>query len=94
MENNQGNGKTPMRETQVREQLEFLNNAIRDNDSIVRELIQRLDMVIEQQEEKPDSNKPEVRQKLVAHAEEIRSFGERIICLTIEVRATLDHLEL
>ena len=95
MEKCQDNCVAPMKETQVQKQLEFLNKAIIDNNSTVRELLQRLSSVtVQQEKEKSNPDKPENKQPLVDHAEEIRSFGERILCLTTEVRITLDRLEL
>ena len=95
MEKCQDNCGTPMKETQVNAQLEFLNNSILDNDSIVRELMNRLNIVTVQEEpEEPSTNKLEVRQSLVVHAEAIRSFGERLVCLTNDVRSMLNRLEL
>jgi len=94
MEDCQNTCSEPIKELQVNVQIEFVNNAILDNDSIVSELLHRLDIVTVPKSETVDENKPELKPSLVPHADKLRDFGERIVDLTSRVRSTINRLEL
>jgi len=88
------NASSAKREKQILSEMDSLESAIADLNSVMGEAQNRLDSVLRPVEDQPEKPTNSVEKNLVPFAENLRSFRYRVVNQSNSLRNMLDRLEL